>query len=482
MPAIANEFVLFQIFAWSFILETVPLGLMFLAGCGGMVSLAQMTIAGFAGYMVAIFGVNGVPAISIGWSWGIALPMALFLALIFSAIVGALAVRTEGIYTIMITLAIASAFFYFTNENYAIFNGHLGINSIPTPKPLQRRLAIADTVLLLDARRRGALVLGSRLSGTATFQARACRGSATTRGAWRRSVWQIFYAHRVHGLCLRRTGRRARGRAARMEQRRDRARDGQRVCGDRHPHHRGRRRDGQSDRTFHRRPDLCGPQDVCSRCAGEPRPRRRPIPDADPGSASSPIVFFSPDGVIGLRENGAVAGRGPECNQGLQAAMDSVAQRLSAVGTGNALELRGVTLLFGALAALADVTLTVRPGERRAVLGSNATARRRCSTASREIFCRTRARSAFSARTSPPSRPMSASGAACAAPTQSPPSSPASRSSTTCISPARSIAREIFDDPLAQASWPASVPPPPLHAQYDRLQPDPHSQTADGGG
>ena len=51
--------------------------------------------------------------------------------------------------------------------------------------------------------------------------------------------------------------------------------------------------------------------------------------------------------------------------------MDSVAQRLSAVGTGNALELRGVTRLFGALAALTDITLSVRPGERRAVLGSN---------------------------------------------------------------------------------------------------------------
>ena len=51
--------------------------------------------------------------------------------------------------------------------------------------------------------------------------------------------------------------------------------------------------------------------------------------------------------------------------------MDSVAQRLSAVGAGAALELRGVTRLFGALIALSDVTLTVRPGERRAVLGSN---------------------------------------------------------------------------------------------------------------
>jgi len=51
--------------------------------------------------------------------------------------------------------------------------------------------------------------------------------------------------------------------------------------------------------------------------------------------------------------------------------MDSVAHRLSTVGAGAALELRGVTRLFGALTALTDVTLTVRPGERRAVLGSN---------------------------------------------------------------------------------------------------------------
>ena len=49
----------------------------------------------------------------------------------------------------------------------------------------------------------------------------------------------------------------------------------------------------------------------------------------------------------------------------------SVAERLSAAGTANALELRGVSRLFGALVALDDVTMSVRPGERRAVLGSN---------------------------------------------------------------------------------------------------------------
>jgi len=51
--------------------------------------------------------------------------------------------------------------------------------------------------------------------------------------------------------------------------------------------------------------------------------------------------------------------------------MSSVAERLSVAGTANALELRGVSRLFGALVALDDVTLSVRPGERRAVLGSN---------------------------------------------------------------------------------------------------------------
>ena len=48
-----------------------------------------------------------------------------------------------------------------------------------------------------------------------------------------------------------------------------------------------------------------------------------------------------------------------------------VSDRLSATGTANALELRGVSKYFGALAALEDINMTVKPGERRAVLGSN---------------------------------------------------------------------------------------------------------------
>lgn len=134
MPAIANGFFLVEIFGQTYILGLVTLSLMFLAGYGGMVSLMQLTVAGVAGYMFAVFGVTGNPGVSLFWPWWLAAPWAILLATIFGTIGGALAVRTEGIYTIMITLAIGAAFYYFTNQNYAIFNGHTGINSIATPK------------------------------------------------------------------------------------------------------------------------------------------------------------------------------------------------------------------------------------------------------------------------------------------------------------------------------------------------------------
>src|SRR4029078_12242187 len=83
--------------------------------------------------MVAVFGVSGNANISLGWPWWLATPMALARATAFGTLGGALPVRTEGIYTITITLAIGAAFYYFTNQNWAIFNGHTGINTVATP-------------------------------------------------------------------------------------------------------------------------------------------------------------------------------------------------------------------------------------------------------------------------------------------------------------------------------------------------------------
>ena len=133
MPAIAGDFMLFQIFGWTFILGLIALGLMFLGGYGGMVSLAQMSIAGVGGYMVAIFGVSAIDTISLGWPWYVSIPIALIIAMLFGTLTGWLAVRTEGIYTIMITLAIAAAFFYFARQNYVMFNGFSGFNGVLPP-------------------------------------------------------------------------------------------------------------------------------------------------------------------------------------------------------------------------------------------------------------------------------------------------------------------------------------------------------------
>jgi branched-chain amino acid transport system permease protein len=134
MPLFAGSFWLFQVFGWSFCLGIIALSLMFLAGYGGMVSLIQMTVAVLAGYAVAILGTSGVAQISLGLPWWLYIPLAVVIATAFATLVGALAVRTEGIYTIMITLAIASAFFYFTRQNYGLFNGYSGFNLVIPPR------------------------------------------------------------------------------------------------------------------------------------------------------------------------------------------------------------------------------------------------------------------------------------------------------------------------------------------------------------
>lgn len=131
-PLFVSDFFVFQIGAYSLVLGTIALSLMVLAGYGGMVSLAQLTVAGVSGYMVAIFGSNSV-GIGFGWPWWAVMPAAIFTGAVVGMLIGMLAVRTEGIYTIMITLAIAVAFFYFVRQNYTVFNGFSGFADVNPP-------------------------------------------------------------------------------------------------------------------------------------------------------------------------------------------------------------------------------------------------------------------------------------------------------------------------------------------------------------
>jgi branched-chain amino acid transport system permease protein len=131
-PWLASPFWIVQIGAQSLFLGVIALSLMFLAGYGGMVSLAQITVAGLAGYMTAVLGDNSA-SLGLGWPWWAVLPLAVLIAVALATLTGFIASRTEGIYTIMITLAIGVAFFYFAQQNYPIFNGHSGFAGLKPP-------------------------------------------------------------------------------------------------------------------------------------------------------------------------------------------------------------------------------------------------------------------------------------------------------------------------------------------------------------
>ena len=132
-PFVATPFFTFQVAAQALVLGLIALSLTFLGGYGGMVSLAQMSVAGMAGYGLAIFGTSSTP-ISLGWPWWLAVLFALIIATACATVIGWLSVRTEGIYTIMITLAFGVAFYYLVLQNYTLFNGFQGFQKVYPPE------------------------------------------------------------------------------------------------------------------------------------------------------------------------------------------------------------------------------------------------------------------------------------------------------------------------------------------------------------
>ncbi len=132
-PWVATPFFTFQIGGQSLVLGLIALSLTFLAGYGGMVSLAQMTVAGIASYCIAIFSTSAATQISLGWPWWLGVLIAVSVATLLSTLIGWLSVRTEGIYTIMITLSVGVAFYYLCEQNYSVLNGHQGFHQVSTP-------------------------------------------------------------------------------------------------------------------------------------------------------------------------------------------------------------------------------------------------------------------------------------------------------------------------------------------------------------
>src|SRR5246127_1871758 len=88
------------------ILAIAALSLNLIMGFGGMVSFGHAAYLGIGGYAVGILAKEGIVSGFIQW------PVALLVSALFALVVGALSLRTRGVYFIMITLAFAQMVYY----------------------------------------------------------------------------------------------------------------------------------------------------------------------------------------------------------------------------------------------------------------------------------------------------------------------------------------------------------------------------------
>ncbi len=127
-PLWGSAYFVGRVFSPALFLGIAALSLAFLAGYGGMISLAQMTIFGLAGYGY------GVLTVTHGQPWWVGVIGGLAAATLAAFLFGLVAVRTRGIYFLMITLALGMVVYALANQNRSIFGGHTGILGIRAPE------------------------------------------------------------------------------------------------------------------------------------------------------------------------------------------------------------------------------------------------------------------------------------------------------------------------------------------------------------
>ena len=102
-----GNFFLMTLFTRIIILGMAATSLNLILGYGGMVSFGHAVYLGIGGYAVGILAQEGIASGFVQW------PVALAVSALFALVVGALSLRTRGVYFIMITLAFAQMVYYF---------------------------------------------------------------------------------------------------------------------------------------------------------------------------------------------------------------------------------------------------------------------------------------------------------------------------------------------------------------------------------
>jgi branched-chain amino acid transport system permease protein len=103
-----NTFMM-TLFTRIIILAIAAVSLNLIMGFGGMVSFGHAAYLGIGGYVVGILAKEGINSGFVQW------PLALVVSGLFALGVGALSLRTRGVYFIMITLAFAQMVYYVAN-------------------------------------------------------------------------------------------------------------------------------------------------------------------------------------------------------------------------------------------------------------------------------------------------------------------------------------------------------------------------------
>jgi branched-chain amino acid transport system permease protein len=104
--ALSGNTFLMSLFTRIVILAMAAVSLNLIMGFGGMVSFGHAAYLGIGGYAVGILAKEGINSGFIQW------PVALVASGLFALGVGALCLRTRGVYFIMITLAFAQMVYY----------------------------------------------------------------------------------------------------------------------------------------------------------------------------------------------------------------------------------------------------------------------------------------------------------------------------------------------------------------------------------
>jgi len=94
------------LFTRALILALAAVSLNLIMGYGGMVSFGHAAYLGTGGYAVGILWKEGIVSGFVQW------PVAIAASALFALVVGALSLRTRGVYFIMITLAFAQMVYY----------------------------------------------------------------------------------------------------------------------------------------------------------------------------------------------------------------------------------------------------------------------------------------------------------------------------------------------------------------------------------